>query len=641
MNQPKVKNPVIWILLSVMILSGGKVVRGQGPPRGAPQARAFQLREVLDTIEGIAKERPRVFRTDDAYVRFMMAPPSTHFAVDRAYRDTPQAAAGWFLNRWRNLFVNESPAVEFEVIRVNTTGSRSYVRYRQKFAGLEVYGAQINFQVNASGGIVAAMSDIMRDTQAFEKGRISIDPNITSQEAQDKGIEYLSEEHPNIGFEPLQTSFMIFDPKVVGWEEEPKTVWHTVVSAVENIPIKKGFLIDARTGEIAFDYELAPNAIYRRIWDSEFSSNSEKKLKIDDGDLTNYPYPCDVPDANKVYVDVNEVYDFYKINHKNDSNDAWLSYDGQDATILISVRYCKPGDDPNDPNCDWDDAQWSSDRMYFDADYVLLDIVAHEFTHGVTENTSGLSHGATESGAINESFSDMWAAWIEGDWLIAEDDPNYGPWRNMANPHDPNAFSPGPEYLYEPNYWDEDGESHTNCSVGNYLCYLVDSDLGSDKAADLFWECQLNLLQPTSDYYDLGNYLQLAASNVGLTWSERNDVKERCQEVKIYTGTPLFYVGSVAWIDDLGNLFLAGTLTQGTPTATGNDEFRIKDSGGDDVAIIDLTDGDMVIEGSVYEDQSSMSGASNFIVKDDQGDAVAYISSSGSLYLKGKVFSSE
>ncbi len=646
MNQPKVKKPVIWIVLSVMILSGGKVVLGQGPPQGKPLARASQLREVLDTIENVAKERPRIFRTNDAYVRFLMAPPSTHFAVDRAYRGTPQAAADWFLNRWRNLFVNESPAVEFEVIRVNTTGSRSYVGYRQKFAGIEVYGAQINFQVNASGGIVAAMSDIMRDTESIEKGRISIDPNLTSQEAQNKGVEYLSEEHQNIEFEESQTSFMIFDPKVVGWEGEPKPVWHTVISAVDEIPVGKGLLIDARNGQIAFSYGLTDYAIKRKIYDYNNTSDTGT-LKIWDGHPP-YNYPSDVQDANQVYLDLAEVYDFYEENH------SWLSYDGSDSEIEAYVRYCHPVFAPTCPG-NWEDAVWDGtyERMYIGDGYVLLDVVAHEFTHGVTDNTSGLGGGATESHAIKESLSDMWGAWIEGDWDIGEDDPNENnrPWRDMSSPHDSKWYS-GPQYYEEPNYWTNDPNeyiySHTNCGVGNYLCYmLTDGDtfrgytvtgMDVDDAAALFWECQSNLLGPGSDYHDLGNYLLLAADSLGFTSAERYNVEKACRAVKIYTPIPVFYVGSVAWFDDIGDLVLTGTLTQGTaPTATGNDEFRIKDSGGDDVAIIDLTDGDMVIEGSKYEEQTSMSGASNFIVKDDYGNVVAYINTSGDLYLTGKV----
>jgi hypothetical protein len=87
------------------------------------------------------------------------------------------------------------------------------------------------------------MSDIMRDTQALDTSRVSLDPNLTSLEAQDKAIESLAKQHQQLQFEATDPNFMIFDPEVVGWEGEPKLVWHTVVSAADEIPVKQGFLI--------------------------------------------------------------------------------------------------------------------------------------------------------------------------------------------------------------------------------------------------------------------------------------------------------------------------------------------------------------------------------------------------------------
>jgi Zn-dependent metalloprotease len=59
--------------------------------------------------------------------------------------------------------------------------------------------------------------------------------------------------------------------------------------------------------------------------------------------------------------------------------------------------------------------------------FASLDIVGHELTHGVTQYTSNLYY-RNESGALNESFSDIFGTMIEfyvegesGDWLIGED----------------------------------------------------------------------------------------------------------------------------------------------------------------------------------------------------------------------------
>jgi len=115
--------------------------------------RTSALKDLVASIEGEPKEPPRIFRTREGYLRFIGTPPSTHFGVEAAKRGTAQDAANAFLERWRNLFVNESPFVGFKTVRIKTSDSRSYVRYQQTYAGLEVFAAEMIVQVNEFGGI--------------------------------------------------------------------------------------------------------------------------------------------------------------------------------------------------------------------------------------------------------------------------------------------------------------------------------------------------------------------------------------------------------------------------------------------------------------------------------------------------------
>jgi len=92
---------------------------------------------------------------------------------------------------------------------------------------------------------------------------------------------------------------------------------------------------------------------------------------------------------------------------------------------------------------------------------------------------------------------------------------------------------------------------------------------------------------------------------------------------------------SVALFDKLGNLYLKGEKEAGR-TATTNDEFIF----GDDLVIIDTTDGNMYTDGNVSEDQGTLNpqGDNNFIVKDASGSVTAYIDHSGDLFLKGWLY---
>ena len=100
----------------------------------------------------------------------------------------------------------------------------------------------------------------------------------------------------------------------------------------------------------------------------------------------------------------------------------------------------------------------------------------------------------------------------------------------------------------------------------------------------------------------------------------------------------------VAWFDSFGNLFLADELyPSSSHPATGHDEFRVQDSNGVDVAIIDTTNGKMYIKGTLKLDSEGnwvapTDGDDNFRIKDRSGNDVAYISKAGDLYLKGKLY---
>jgi len=533
-------------------------------------ARTSALNDLKTSIIGSPKEPARIFKTKDGYLRFIGAATSTYFAAEPDKRGTSQESADAFLGKWRDLFVNESPAVDFEMIRVKTQNGRSYLRYQQRYAGLEVFGAEMIIQVNAIGGIEAVVSDIMRDTSALDTKKVSLNPSIDALTAQKKGIEFLAEQHKKLEFEASAATLMIYAPEVVGNNGEPRLVWKTEVGNVGEPLVKELMLVDAHNGEVALHYSLICSAMYREIWDYEGRTYNPIRSRREGQD------PCGIPDVDLAYDYLGDTYHFYDVNHGRDS------YDGQGAVLDARVRY-------NDTSAWW----WGS---YMDIGIGLVtdDVVGHEFTHGVTQNTSNLNY-LNESGAINESFSDMWGEWIdltngagndapEVKWYIGED-TIFGSFLCMKNPPEYDCDNyyypeiceqPHPDYYKRPGYW-YDGSNqyhyvHHNNGVGNKLCYLltdgdmfrgyITSGMGIEKTSDLFYECQTNLLTSGADYYDLGNVLMQAAINIGLTWIERENVKEACRAVGIAASGDIIYIdrdangynNGTSWDDAYTNL---------------------------------------------------------------------------------------
>jgi Zn-dependent metalloprotease len=133
-------------------------------------------------------------------------------------------------------------------------------------------------------------------------------------------------------------------------------------------------------------------------------------------------------------------------------------------------------------------AFWDGQRMtYGDGDartspLTSLDIAGHEIAHGLTNFTAGLIY-ANESGALNESFSDIFGTCVENfarpsrwNWSVGEDIG--ASFRSMSNP---NAF--GDPDTYNGNNWINQNCSptsgndqcgvHTNSGVQNFWFYLL------------------------------------------------------------------------------------------------------------------------------------------------------------------------
>jgi bacillolysin len=112
-----------------------------------------------------------------------------------------------------------------------------------------------------------------------------------------------------------------------------------------------------------------------------------------------------------------------------------------------------------------------------------LDIVAHEITHGVTEFTSDLIY-LNESGALNESFSDIIGSSVEAffqpegngtqrsDYLIAEDVVR-GSRNGIRSMADPRAYGDADHYSVRFTGTEDGGGVHTNSGIPNHVFYLA------------------------------------------------------------------------------------------------------------------------------------------------------------------------
>jgi bacillolysin len=142
---------------------------------------------------------------------------------------------------------------------------------------------------------------------------------------------------------------------------------------------------------------------------------------------------------------------------------------------------------------------------------VGIDVAGHEYSHLMVSRTANLAY-QKESGALNESFADMFGAAIEfysnvnPNWTIAEGIPNAAIgatyFRNMSNPNaGSNQIGGQQPDTYQGTYWQDTSAActptggqtgndycgvHKNSGVGNYWFYLLSvggsgtNDLGTN-----------------------------------------------------------------------------------------------------------------------------------------------------------------
>jgi parallel beta-helix repeat protein len=203
------------------------------------------------------------------------------------------------------------------------------------------------------------------------------------------------------------------------------------------------------------------------------------------------------------------------------------------------------------------------------------DIIGHEWAHGVTEFASGLQYSG-ESGAINESYSDIFGALFEfyaqggtGDWTMAEDVyisgtsyPNYI--RSMSNPnicgnpdsYNGNFYTSGCNPIFTSGPMPPGcGDSHNRSGVMNYWFYLLSqggsgtnnapttytysvTSIGMVQAGQIIYRAY-NYLTSTSNFADTRNAtIQSARDLYGECSIQVAQVIEAWNAVGVYGAIP-------------------------------------------------------------------------------------------------------
>lgn len=216
---------------------------------------------------------------------------------------------------------------------------------------------------------------------------------------------------------------------------------------------------------------------------------------------------------------------FYNFHGRN-------SIDDNGMKLLSFVHY-----DVNYANAFWNgQAMTYGDGSGSITPLTTIDITGHEITHGITGFSAGLQY-QDESGALNESFSDIFGVCIDNFargttgaalWRMGEECFSPNGIRFMSNP---NSFG-DPDTYHGTNWYNgtaDNGGVHTNSGVQNFWFYLMcEGGAGVNDIADSYTVNGIGIanasriayrnlnvyLNANSDYNDARFYSIIAAQDL-------------------------------------------------------------------------------------------------------------------------------
>jgi uncharacterized protein (TIGR03382 family) len=252
--------------------------------------------------------------------------------------------------------------------------------------------------------------------------------------------------------------------------------------------------------------------------------------------------------AVDAHVNAEKVFKYYK------QHQARNAIDGAGGAMLSTVHF----------GVAYENAAWDGEGMlYGDGAQTFrplslaLDVVGHEFTHGVTGSTSNLAY-ETQSGALNEAVSDIFGAMIEhvdvpdpkNNWLIAESIIKVGsPLRDMMDPN--NVDDPQPAHMSQfVNTQQDNGGVHTNSGVINNAAFLmtvggtnpvsnveVKYGIGWDKAEKIWYRANTTYFKETTNFGQAAQGVLQAAKDLNLTDNEVNIIDCAFKATGVAQGT--------------------------------------------------------------------------------------------------------
>jgi Zn-dependent metalloprotease len=486
-----------------------------------------------DAVTGI----PRFLTGSEKSVRIPYTPTA-------AEKGNPLAIARGFLDENRALFRLNAVASDFGPSRMEPDLQLSFsnIRMPQVYKGIPVFGKQLVVHLDAQQQIVAV------NGQYAPGISIPTQPTLAKGQAEQVALDDLKANQLDDNERATVQTDLRSDKTALNIyvDDKGRATLTWIVTVLTTSPLGESTIfVNARRPVLVHAIDSAENAKLRRTYTARNGTDIPGRLLAEEGERPSDQVALAAHDA------AGKVYDYYSNTFHRDS------IDGHGMPMVSTVHY---GSDPEDA----ENAAWISEAtqmVYGDGGRIFkplsygLDVVGHEFTHGVTDSTSQLIY-EDQSGALNESYSDIFGAMIDrANWTIGETIVKSPPYpepflRSLEDPEIGGAYDPSDplsgvaqpasmrDYADLPNSRNADnGGVHINSGIPNHAAFLVAQAIGKEKMEQIYYRALTEYLSPDANFTDAGLATVRAATDL-YSATEANAVRTAFGQVGLNLGGP-------------------------------------------------------------------------------------------------------
>ena len=484
---------------------------------------------------------------------------------------SPVAVASRFIGAYKELFGVD----EQELIAARTDAmaqQRSVVRLKQQYTAdgeppIEVWGAEAVVQLDGQQNVVSVSSTL--------RGRLNearLNPRnlpVTVEEAESTALDEVASSHQVDDLTSLlveESKLVVFDAKLLRQPgpAAPRLAQYvrvlsknplTSTEPVTNQLIDSVIIVDRRSGGVllTIDRIESDDVPGLETYSADFPSFPDPNVDQPTCDSTDAACVAGTPSVRSAHIFAQNAYHYFQEKHGRDS------FDNNGATIYSAVI----GNVQGEPRAAWTYPSGGSleAAIYLGGTAFAEDVVGHEFTHGVTNHSSGLEY-LGQSGAINESLSDIWGEFIDQEYTLGENHPSglsdndseEVKWllgedvigssqRARRNMKDPMEFGDPDSMLSYACVSGDHGGVHTNSGINNKAAYLMTdggthngitvTGIGRDQVSQLYYRVQTAYLTSLSDYSQLASLMMYATADLGFSSFEQQQVANAIRAVEM------------------------------------------------------------------------------------------------------------